>query len=156
MEFMRGLPDKYYELAIVDPPYGIGAGTGVGVTRGKKNQYTVKYWDISIPIKEYWDHLMRVSKNQIVWGGNYMTEYLKPTPCWILWDKGFSENVTFAQFDMAWTSFSSSAKKYDFIAASYTHLTMALLPIGASGLPDNLVEAYLAGITPSDFIVVLF
>lgn len=53
-----------------------------------------------------------------MWGGNYMTEYLKPSPCWILWDKGFSENVTFAQFEMAWTSFSSSAKKYDFNAAA--------------------------------------
>ena len=74
--------------------------------------------DSSIPNKEYFTELFRISKNQIIWGGNYMTEYLKPSPCWILWDKGFSENVTFAQFEMAWTSFSSSAKKYDFNAAA--------------------------------------
>ena len=67
---LKRFNDNHFDLAIVDPPYGIGAGKGVGVTRGKENQYTVKDWDTSIPTKEYWDELMRVSKNQIVWGGN--------------------------------------------------------------------------------------
>ena len=69
--------------------------------------------DSSIPNAEYFKELFRVSKNQIIWGGNYMTDYITPSPCWLMWDKGFSEDVTFAQFEMAWTSFSSSAKKYD-------------------------------------------
>jgi site-specific DNA-methyltransferase (adenine-specific) len=69
--------------------------------------------DKSIPSKEYFIELFRVSKNQIIWGGNYMTEFLRHSSCWLLWDKLFSEEVTFAQFEMAWTSFDSSSKKFD-------------------------------------------
>jgi site-specific DNA-methyltransferase (adenine-specific) len=115
MEFMRGLPDKYYELAVVDPPYGIGINTNMGRRKGDKPSNYHKFYgeDSCIPSAEYFDELKRVSVNQIIWGGNYMTEHLPPSPCWILWDKGFSEEVTFAQFEMAWTSFTSSAKKFD-------------------------------------------
>jgi site-specific DNA-methyltransferase (adenine-specific) len=69
--------------------------------------------DSCIPNCDYFNELKRVSKNQVVWGGNYMTEHLEPSACWLMWDKGFSEDVTFAQFELAWTSFKSSAKKYD-------------------------------------------
>lgn len=120
MEIMKQYPDKYFDLAIVDPPYGINVNVSMGRRKGEKKSDYHKFSgnDSSIPNEDYFKELFRISKNQIVWGGNYMTEYLKPTPCWILWDKGFSENVTFAQFEMAWTSFSSSAKKYDFNAAA--------------------------------------
>jgi site-specific DNA-methyltransferase (adenine-specific) len=120
MEIMAQYPDKYFDLAIVDPPYGINVNVSMGRRKGDKKSDYHKFSgnDSSIPNEDYFKELFRISKNQIVWGGNYMTEYLKPTPCWILWDKGFSENVTFAQFEMAWTSFSSSAKKYDFNAAA--------------------------------------
>ena len=120
MQIMKQYPDKYFDLAIVDPPYGINVNISIGRRKGDKKSDYHKFSgnDSSIPSEDYFKELFRISKNQIVWGGNYMTEYLKPTPCWILWDKGFSENVTFAQFEMAWTSFSSSAKKYDFNAAA--------------------------------------
>jgi site-specific DNA-methyltransferase (adenine-specific) len=115
MEFMKNIPDNYYDLAIVDPPYGININVSMGRRKGDKKSDYHKFAgnDTSIPTKEYFNELKRVSKNQIVWGGNYMTEYLIPSSCWLLWDKGFSEDVTFAQFEMAWTSFNSSAKKYD-------------------------------------------
>jgi site-specific DNA-methyltransferase (adenine-specific) len=114
MELMARYPDKHFDLAIVDPPYGININNNMGRRKGdKKSNYKKTYWDNSIPSKEYYNELFRVSKNQIIWGGNYMTEYLKPSPCWLLWDKGFSEDVSFAQFEMAWTSFNSSAKKFD-------------------------------------------
>jgi site-specific DNA-methyltransferase (adenine-specific) len=115
MELMARYPDKYFELAIVDPPYGININVSMGRRKGDKKSDYHKFAgnDISIPSKEYFDELFRVSKNQIIWGGNYMTEFLKPSPCWLLWDKGFSEDVTFAQFEMAWTSFKSSCKKYN-------------------------------------------
>jgi site-specific DNA-methyltransferase (adenine-specific) len=115
MEFMKQIPDNYYDLAIVDPPYGININVSMGRRKGDKKSDYHKFAgnDTSIPSKEYFNELKRVSKNQIVWGGNYMTEYLIPSSCWLLWDKGFSEDVTFAQFEMAWTSFNSSAKKYD-------------------------------------------
>ena len=115
MELMARYPDNYFELAIVDPPYGININVSMGRRKGDKKSDYHKFAgnDSSIPNKEYFDELKRVSKNQIIWGGNYMTEHLNPSSCWLLWDKGFSEDVTFAQFEMAWTSFNSSAKKYD-------------------------------------------
>jgi site-specific DNA-methyltransferase (adenine-specific) len=107
---LKRYADNHFDLAIVDPPYGIGAGKGVGVTRGRENQYTVKDWDTSIPTKEYWDELMRVSKNQIVWGGNYMTEFLRPSRGWIYWQKMMGGN--YADGELAWTSFDRNLKEF--------------------------------------------
>ena len=115
MELLKRTPDKYYDIALVDPPYGIGINVSMGRRKGdkKSNYHKFAGEDNSIPSAEYFQELKRVSKNQIIWGGNYMTDFLHPSSCWLLWDKGFSEDVTFAQFEMAWTSFSSSAKKFD-------------------------------------------
>ena len=115
IEAMKAYPDNYFELAIVDPPYGININISMGRRKGDKKSNYHKFAgnDSQIPNEEYFIQLFRVSKNQIIWGGNYMTDFLRPSSCWILWDKGFSEEVTFAQFEMAWTSFNSSAKKFD-------------------------------------------
>lgn len=115
MEYMEQFPDNSFDLAIVDPPYGIDINVSMGRRKGDKKSNYHKFYgnDKSIPSKEYFYLLKRVSKNQIIWGGNYMTDYLRPSSCWLLWDKGFSEDLTFAQFEMAWTSFDTSAKKYD-------------------------------------------
>ncbi len=115
MELMAQFPDKHFELAIVDPPYGIDINISMGRRKGEKSSQYHKFAgeDKSIPSEAYFIELQRVSQNQIIWGGNYMTTYLRPSSCWILWDKGFSEKVTFAQFEMAWTSFDTSAKKFD-------------------------------------------
>tara|TARA_R110000823_G_scaffold255889_1_gene377872 strand:+ start:50 stop:667 length:618 start_codon:yes stop_codon:yes gene_type:complete len=115
LEAMSKMEDNAYDLAIVDPPYGININVSMGRRKGDKKSNYHKFAgnDSSIPSSEYFKELKRVSRNQIIWGGNYMTEYLIPSSCWLLWDKGFSEDVTFAQFEMAWTSFKSSAKKYD-------------------------------------------
>lgn len=110
IEGMKHFPDKIFDLAVVDPPYGIGAGKGVGVTRGKENQYTVKDWDSSIPEQAYWNELFRVSKNQIVWGGNYMTDFLKPSRGWIYWQKLMGGN--YADGELAWTSFDRNLKEF--------------------------------------------
>jgi site-specific DNA-methyltransferase (adenine-specific) len=120
IEFMKSLPNNYFSLSICDPPYGIGVNINMGRRKGDKKSNYHKFYgnDCDIPNKEYFEQLFRISKNQIIWGGNYMTEYLKPSPCWLLWDKGFSEDITFAQFEMAWTSFLSSTKKYDYNAAA--------------------------------------
>ena len=115
MDIMKSFADKQFDLALVDPPYGININVSIGRRRGdsKSNYKKFAGGDASIPDKEYFDELFRVSKNQIIWGGYYMTDFLYPSPCWILWDKLFSEDVTFAQFEMAWTSFKTSCKKYD-------------------------------------------
>ena len=119
MELMARYEDNHFDLAIVDPPYGIDINISMGRRKGDKKSDYHKFSgaDKSIPSKEYFQELFRVSKSQIVWGGNYMTDYLYPSPCWLLWDKGFSEEVTFAQYELAWSSFKTSAKKYDYNAA---------------------------------------
>lgn len=110
MELLKRTPDKYYELAIVDPPYGIGANK-MTLGNGKNKIYRGQNdWDKTIPSKEYFTELFRVSKNQIVWGGNYMTEYLKPTSSWLFWDKGTGEN-DFADGELAWSSFGGALRK---------------------------------------------
>lgn len=108
VEFMKTKPDNYYDLAIVDPPYGIGDKFKGGKT-GKMNfnEIVNKDWD-KVPSPEYFEQLFRVSKNQIIWGGNYFD--LPPTRCFIVWDKLISEDFTLAMAELAWTSFDKLAK----------------------------------------------
>jgi site-specific DNA-methyltransferase (adenine-specific) len=102
MEYMKTLPDKAFDLAIVDPPYGIGASK---MTMGSgKHKFTKdKEWDCAIPNKSYFNELFRVSKNQIIWGGNYFTEHLPPSKHWVIWDKQ-NPNLSFAEGEMAWVN----------------------------------------------------
>ena len=110
MEIMKQYTDKYFDLAIVDPPYGIGANK-MTLGNGKKKIYRGQAdWDNTIPTAEYWEQLFRVSKNQVVWGGNYMTDFLKPTGGWLFWDKGTGEN-DFADGELAWTSYNGALRK---------------------------------------------
>jgi len=108
IEVMKRYEDNYFDLAIVDPPYGIGDKFKGGKT-GKMNfnEVVEKDWD-KVPTMEYWQELMRVSKNQIVWGGNYFP--LPPTRCFIVWDKQISEDFSLAMAELAWTSFDKLAK----------------------------------------------
>jgi len=108
MEIMTQYPDKYFDLAIVDPPYGIGDKFKGGKT-GKMNfnEIVNKDWD-KVPPTEYFNELMRVSKNQIIWGGNYFN--LPPTRCFIVWDKIISDDFSLAMAELAWTSFDKLAK----------------------------------------------
>jgi site-specific DNA-methyltransferase (adenine-specific) len=109
-EALKRFSDGYFDIAVVDPPYGIGANK-MQLGNGKKKIYRGEAdWDNAIPTAEYWKQLFRVSKNQIVWGGNYMTEYLKPTSAWLFWDKGTGEN-DFADGELAWTSYNGALRK---------------------------------------------
>ena len=113
LEAMRDMADNAFDLAIVDPPYGINISNGGSYynKKGKRpnNPHTKKDWDSSIPSAEYFEHLKRVSRNQIVWGGNYMTEHLPPSRCWIFWDKvKFVDN--YADGELAWVSMDRNTK----------------------------------------------
>lgn len=114
MEYMATITDKYFDLAIVDPPYGINFAktqTGNGwVVRESKD------WDKSIPPAEYFTELFRISKNQIIWGGNYFTHYLYPSMGWIFWDKG-QRDFSLADGELAWTSFNKALRAYNFSRA---------------------------------------
>jgi site-specific DNA-methyltransferase (adenine-specific) len=101
MELMLRYEDNHFDLAIVDPPYGIDAGN-MQMGNNSKKKWTKKDWDKNTPNKEYFAELKRISKNQIVWGGNYFE--LKPSKCWVIWDKNNGES-DFADGEMAWTSF---------------------------------------------------
>ena len=111
MELMARYPDNHFELAIVDPPYGIG-DKFKGGNSGKMNfnEVVEKGWDNETPSKEYFNELKRVSKNQIIWGGNYFLDNLGNTRCFICWDKKISEDFTLAMAELAWTSFDKLAK----------------------------------------------
>lgn len=118
MEWMKSLPDKYYDLAIVDPPYGIedkiskGGGSHTKSNAKFHQMYSEnnKKWDIK-PTDEYWFELRRVSKNQIVWGGNYFA--LPECRCFIIWDKVRAvEN--YSNLEYAWTSFDRHAKMFQY------------------------------------------
>ena len=106
MQGMKEFPDKYFDLAIVDPPYGINIQKSGRL--GRYNNQNV--WDDKIPNDDYFNELFRVSKNQIIWGGNYFP--LKPTKCFLIWDKKQPENISFASCEFAWTSFDSVAKTF--------------------------------------------
>jgi site-specific DNA-methyltransferase (adenine-specific) len=127
MEFMKSLPDKAYDLAIVDPPYGIGrdsytSGSKPYLGRGRKGTWrnpTPKIyngsWDIR-PTDEYFTELKRVSENQIIWGGNFFC--VVPSPCWIVWDKQ-NANTTMADCELAWTSFKTAVRKFTWMWSGF-------------------------------------
>lgn len=109
MEAMRKIPDKFFRLAITDPPYGIGIdGQKISINKNPKHnrkEHKKKGWDKSIPQGEYFRELERVSVNQIIWGGNYFVEHLKAGhKGWIVWDKG-QRGLTMSDCELAYTSF---------------------------------------------------
>lgn len=118
MQLMARYPDNYFDLAIVDPPYGIGAdkAQNSGGEKWGYKEYKKTDWDDSIPSAEYFKELFRVSKNQILWGGNYMTEFLPPSMGWIIWDKG-QRGFSLADGEMAWTSFNKAMRIFEFSRA---------------------------------------
>lgn len=108
MDLMREFPDKHFDLAIVDPPYGIGASAGIGKYGREKNEKVDKKWDSAVPSPEYFKELRRVSRERIIWGGNYFA--LPASRCFVIWDKGegFKER-DFAECEMAWASINHNA-----------------------------------------------
>ena len=109
MEGMKNTPDKYYDLAVVDPPYGIGISSAREIGYRGMNVFTPKQWDNEPPDEAYFKELFRVSRNQIVWGGNYFK--LPPSRCFLIWDKGEGfYDRSYAEAELAWTSFDANVK----------------------------------------------
>ena len=107
-EFMKDLPDKCFDLACIDPPYGIGMDGGNVGYKGFNN-FTKKDWDKKPPDDLFFKESYRVTKNQIIWGGNYFN--LRPTRCFLIWDKGEGfKDRTYAEREQAWTSFDANAR----------------------------------------------
>jgi site-specific DNA-methyltransferase (adenine-specific) len=110
MLLMARYPDNYFDLAIVDPPYGIGYAKRKQKNKNSKIKYTSKNWDIERPGKEYFIELQRISKNQIIWGGNYFLDILGNSKGMICWDKCQPEGLDQAMCEYAWTNINKSAK----------------------------------------------
>ena len=113
MELMKRYPDNHFELAIVDPPYGIGISGQKENKKGKKSDrkfHKEKGWDNKIPDLEYFNELKRVSKNQIVWGGNYFVKHLtEGHKGWMVWDKA-QHGLTMSDCELAYSSFDSATR----------------------------------------------
>ena len=110
LEAMKAYPDNYFELAIVDPPYGLGNSVVNSGGRFKKYSNKNGNWDMSVPDEKYFEELFRISKEQIIWGGNYFA--LPANKCFIIWDKGQPEGISFAMCEYAWASFDKVAQIY--------------------------------------------
>ena len=107
LPFMKQCKDNQFDLAIVDPPYGIGMD---GNNNWSGSKHEVKGWDNDAPSKEYFNELMRISKNQIVWGANHFISRMPiDSKCWIIWDKK-NDGFSFADAEMAWTSFDTAVR----------------------------------------------
>jgi site-specific DNA-methyltransferase (adenine-specific) len=117
MKMMGRHEDNYFDLAIVDPPYGLGKHLAIG--NGDKRNGKIRNkiwkggeWDNEKPSKEYFNELFRVSKNQIIWGGNYFTELMHQSNKWIVWDK--MQRVNQSDCELAWTSFTGALRIYQY------------------------------------------
>lgn len=120
MEYLKEFPDNYFSLALVDPPYGgvtqggyMSNKMGGGVAKNR-NDYHLGVWQYGRPSDDYFKELLRVSKNQIIWGGNYYASLLPDSQGWIVWDKEKPEGVSFADAELAWTSFDVATRIFKF------------------------------------------
>ena len=121
MQVMTGFADNQFDLAIVDPPYGIdlanmnmGVGNTPKASKLKNRKWKSKDWDNETPKDEYFKELFRVSKNQIIWGGNYFK--LPPCKKFIIWDKEIPKGLSFSDCEYAWTSFKGANKMFRYSA----------------------------------------
>lgn len=114
MDILKQLPDKCIDLVLTDPPYGINISNNIGRRKGNKHSnYKKCDWDNEAPKKEVFNEIIRVSKNQIIWGANHFINNIPfNSSCWLVWDKLFSEDVSFASCELAYTSFKSVVKRY--------------------------------------------
>jgi len=115
MEYMATLKDNEFDLAVVDPPYGINVNVSIGRRKGENPSQYKKFagGDKQSPPIEYFEELIRVSKNQIIWGANhFISKMAWDSKSWIVWDKKFSNDMSFASCELAWTSFDKTIKKY--------------------------------------------
>lgn len=118
---MRQISDNRVNLCLTDIPYGIKSHNGTKGFGKRKNRRYVGNWDNNTPDKKYFEELFRISENQIIFGGNHVTQYLKPTNGWIVWDKvgNIKFNNPFSDCELAWTSFSKPMKKYEYLQQGF-------------------------------------
>ena len=149
--YMKQCEDNHFDWAIVDPPYGIGFDGHHTITKeghkgfsAKKELHAKKDWDSQRPSAEYFTELQRISKNQIVWGGNYFADLLPPKKGWIFWDKKITNanNMNFSDGELAWTSSDGILRRftYDWIGFGYLNNPQKEKKIHPTQKPVQLYE----------------
>ncbi len=115
LEVMRDMEDNCVDLLLTDPPYGIGADEAASKNKGKWGwvDYGETQWDKKRPQKEYFDSMRRVSKNQVIWGGNYFADLLPPSMGWLIWNK-CQRAFSLADAELAWTSYHKAIRTFDY------------------------------------------
>lgn len=121
LEVMKSIPDKSIDLVLTDPPYGIKMSKWTFTKSDEKwisskRKYKTANWDDKIPEKEYFDEIYRISKNQIIFWGNYFTDFLEPSRCWLIWHKRINKNQwdNFSDCELAWTSFNQNMRIFEY------------------------------------------
>ena len=149
MEYLATLEDNAFELAIVDPPYGIGMDSrgmngrqSKGRHPGTKRNYMEKIWDDNPPEVAYFSELMRVSKNQIVWGANHIIDKMPfASSCWIVWYKNGQSNAPGnADCELAWTNFKTAVRMIDIAWSGFGHINLKEQRIHPTQKPVKLYE----------------
>ena len=163
IDVMKQIPDNFFNLAIVDPPYGLKIikngklKANSKFDRGFKKDvdYGVKDWDNNVPTEEYWRELFRVSKNQIVWGGNFFLEYLGNTKCYVTWfKKGKDKNHRFSPTEWAWTSFTKKPMYIDYAWIGFGYINQGEKKIHPTHKPIYLYDELLKEFaSEGDFIL---
>lgn len=155
MEFMKKLPDKCIDLVLTDPPYGIGAdkGTnGFGVAKVRKYKGA---WDKKTPAKKYFQEMLRISKKQIIFGGNYFADCLPVSKSWLIWDKvgeyGFCN--PFADCELAWTNNTKATKKYTCIQQGFINENKNEYRIHPTQKPLALWESIMLDFTETNDLI---
>ncbi len=147
MDGMKQFPDKYFELAIVDPPYGDVTKGGYmkniksTIHLAQVKDYETAIWDQQKPGRDYFKELFRVSKNQIIWGGNYFVSMIgKDSQCWVVWDK--NNTGRFADGELAWTSFNTAVRifKYTWNGMIQEHMDRKEVRIHPTQKPVDLYK----------------
>ena len=124
LNVLKTMPDKSVDLVLTDPPYGkkwTRGSNGIGISKDQ-NENDSLGWD-KIPDKTYFDEMLRIGKKVIIWGGNYFTNFLYPSNCWLVWDKRGNfprgEQIPFADCELAWTSENKTVKKFTLISQGF-------------------------------------
>lgn len=141
LEYMKALPDKHFDLCIADPPYGLGDKLVIGGTWSKKYQTHGVKWDTLLS-KDYFDQIFRVSKNWIIWGGNYYLEYMPNCRCFICWNKPYMSGMkTMSNCELALTSFDANARCIDINRENVDRIHVTQKPIALySWVLDNYAK----------------
>ena len=153
MEIMKNYCDNYFDLAIVDPPYGVKYARDIafGINNKSPKLNDVK-WD-SKPQKKYFTELFRVSKHQIIWGGNHLTDIIPVSKCWIVWNKtkNNKNKSVFSDCELAWTSFKKVVKMFSFTQMGFIKDTKDINRIHPTQKPTELYKWILENYAQNDF-----